>query len=403
MSTEAPVRPAQATKSWMAGLGQISDAAGNTIGKPAAPPAGGDPGTDPGEGGGTQPGATQPPKGQQPGTQKPAAGQPAGQPAGQKQDGAAGAAGDDRWPRSAQEWKKFREERDKQRAELEDRIKALTSEVETFKGAPPGVDPKEFEKLKGERDDLDQRLRVTNIERHPKFEAYFKKKVDDQIAMAKHIVGQEKAAAIEEALRLAPGPYRDKMIEEVISELPPLRMTQFGAILNSLEATRMERDQEIANAAKTYEDIVAGDKAAAAERRKTLEKVFDESVSNMTKDMPIFATKTGDDAWNAEVAKRIEGAKSLLFNNSSPQALVNTVLQAAAYGPMLKALQFATAEAAKLKQQVADMMAANPGGSPGGSPEGGDQPPPRTQLSSSSRPMEVARSWMKGLPKINGQ
>lgn len=374
--TKATPRPGEVTKSWMGSLGEVSlpDDPKKSAGPPADPPPVKEPAPPP-----TEPAAKVPVD------EKPLGDDPS------------------RWPRSAQEWKKFREEREREKAERDSRIKTLEEELTGLKGKTSSlIDPKEVESIKQERDALSDRLRVVSVQQHPKFQAYFNNKTQAQMDMAKRIVGEEQAGEIEKVLKLPDSDYRTAKLEEILGGLSQLKATQFGVVLNNLEEIEMERQNEIARADKTYQEMIESEKRNGSERRQTLEKVFNSAVERLSgKDgLPVFQTKEGDDAWNAGVKKRIETAKSILFSQQNPEALVEAALHATAFHPLLQALQFSLTEAAKLNSQIKEMTEATPKLQPGGQDNNPDNPPPKQEIKQGSRPMQVAETWMKGLPNI---
>lgn len=388
MSVEAPERPSATTKNWVAGLPSITAPADDATPPGPSPDASGQP-----------PGNTPPPPDPNP---KPDV--KAGKP-GEKPPEKPGES-EDRWPRTAQEWKEFRQARDAKVAERDARIKELEENLaKASSAAAPVLDAKELESLKQERDQLSQRLQVIAVERHPKFEAYFKNKTDAQLQLAKNIVGAENAEAIEKALSIQDPELRTERIESLLADLPRSAQWQMGGIMNSLEQIRMERQAEIARAGESYKELVEKDQKSAAERRSMLEKTFDSAVAKaQSKEdgLPMFQFRDGDDAWNADVKKRIDTARAILLGqHANPEHLVTAALNAMAYQPLINALKHSSSELAKLQAQVSALTKAQPGIDPG-RPEGAEAGAHSESPKPGMRPNEVAASWQKGLPKLGG-
>lgn len=389
----AATRPSEATKSWTQGLGQVSVDGGKTmIGTAAPPPAAGeDEGPGEGEGeGNTPPGLVNPLTAQKPDDKEKA-------PDAQQPD-------TDKWPRSAQQWKKFREERDKAFSERDTKIKALEEELGALRTkASNATSSAELEEIRKERDALSERLRIVSVERHPKFEAYFKNKTQAQMEMAKRIVGKERAEEVEKILSLTDGEARTTKLMELLGDLSSIQQVQFGGVLNNLEAIQMERENEIANASKTYQEMVESERKVGEERRKGLEATFEAALQKATgKDgVPMFQQREGDDAWNKDVNNRIAAARSILFSDQPPEKLVQAALNAMAYQPLIKALEFSVNEAAKLKQQIAALTKASPGM---GDAKGGEAAAGSMNfggnIPAGARPSEVSTAFMKGLPAV---
>jgi len=198
-----------------------------------------------------------------------------------KPETATGTADDlpeDKWPRSAQEWKKFKEAKTKVLTEREARIKSLESELTEVRSkiTQPGVDPKEMESLKKERDQLSEQLKVADVVRHPRFKAYFDGKTTAQIELAKRIVGPDMANKVAEVLSLPDGTYRNNQIEEVMVGLGPIQQSRFGGILNALAELDNERQREIANAGASYDSLQQAQKA----ERETAQTNFQKAVTD---------------------------------------------------------------------------------------------------------------------------
>ncbi len=384
-------RPNEANKNWMAGLGQVSDGAGGVVGRPS-PEQPKDESPEP------EPKEEAPP---QPVAKAAAEASPEGADVAKAVADEAPKESADKWPRSAQEWKKFREARDKAFAERDARIQEMETELGSLR-TKSTVDPNEFESVKQERDALSERLRVVSVEKHPKFERYFNQKTEAQFEMAKRLVGPEKSETVLALLKQDDTPERTQKLEEALADLPSLKQLQFGGVLNNLDAIRAERASEIAKAAQTYEEMVASEQKSGQDRRQHLEKTFEGSVSKLTgkEGSALFQPRENDPAWNNEVKSRIDAAKAILFSNQQPETLVEAALNAVAYKPLLKALKYSIDESAKLKAQIAELTKANPGLQGTNNPAPGGEPQGRKDIPSGARPMDVARSFMQGLPAV---
>lgn len=327
----------------------------------------------------------------------------------------------DKWPRSADEWKKFIAVRDGNYAKRDARIKELEAAVADkdtkLKGLP--TDPATFETLKTEREryekeakDLSERLRLAAITTHPKFVAHYEKLMNDQVDIAKRAVGAEKADAIAEALRLPDGAWKNARIEELTAGLSNVVASRIGTVMNAMESIEAEKRGEVARAKGDYEAAQA--KAAAdqtAAREHTVAQAhaqFDAIVKQASdpKDgIALFQLKDGDEAWNKAVAARIEGARATLFGANGkgldPEALIRKALVAEAFAPLLESYQAALTEASALKAQVEKLTKATPTveARQGGNGTASTAQPSKT----GSRPMDVAADWMRGLNETSNR
>lgn len=391
-----------AVDSWMTGLQETATATANgnpppepapTIEPPPAAPA------TP-----AQPATSTETKPQE----KPAPAAPPNEPADQ---------GEDKWPRSSADWKKFITVRNENYAKRDARIKELetklTEQEKALKGLP--ADPATFETLKQERErfateakELSERLRLAAIESHPKFKAYYDGKVNAQVELAKRVVGAEKADAIAEALKMPEGAWKTARLEELSADLSHVQASRLGSVLNSIEEIEAERRNEVARAKTDYE---AAQAKATTEQKEARERTSAEAnarfeavvkqASDPKEGIALFQLRDGDEAWNKAVKARIDGARATLFggngNGQSPDNLIRKALLAEAFPSLLESYNTMLTEIGALKAQVDKLTKATPtidtrtpaNGAGGGTRE--------TQTKPGSRPMEVAADWMRGL------
>ncbi len=319
----------------------------------------------------------------------------------------------DKWPRSAVEWKKFIKVRDDNYSKRDTRIKELETTLaekdKALKGLP--TDPAEFETIKTERErfateakDLSERLRLSAIENHPKFKAYYDGKITAQIDLAKRIVGPEIADAIAQAITLPDSPYKNGRIEELLTDLSSVQSSRLGGIINNIESIQADRASEIARAKTDYETASAkaqaDSKAAAEQRTQEFNSKFDSIVKQASdpKDgLALFQLKEGDESWNKSVKTRIDNARATLFGNGKApdhEALIRKALVAEAFPALLESYNGLLKEVATFKEQVAKLTAASPTVD---ARQSKDAPGSKQPAKPGSRPMDVARDWMLGL------
>ncbi len=327
----------------------------------------------------------------------------------------------DKWPRSSADWKAFIKVRDENYKKRDARIKELEGTLaerdKALKGLP--ADPAAFETLKQERErfateakDLGERLRLAAIESHPRFKAYYDGKVAAQVELAKRVVGADKAAGIEEALRMPDSGYKSARLEELSADLSPVQASRLGGVLNAIEEIEADRRGEVARAKTDFEAAQA--KATAeqtATRQRTNEEAaarFDAVVKQASdpKDgLAMFQTRDGDEAWNKEVKARIEGAKATLFGGAgapSQEAMMKKALLAEAFPALLDSYSTMLTELAAVKAQVDKLTNATPtvqSRTATNGERGGAAP---AQSKPGSRPMEVAADWIRGLKESSG-
>lgn len=309
--------------------------------------------------------------------------------------------GEDKWPRSSSDWKRFIEVRNSNYAKRDARIKELETtlaereaKLSAFKDA---VDPKEHETVRSERDKLSETLRLAAVEKHPRFVQYYDGKVNAQVELAKRLVGGEKAEAVATLLKAPDTEWRSQQLEALMGDLTPMQQSRLGSVLNSLEEIRAEREGEVARAREDYEKATTKAQAEAKARsesaRSEAENLFGNVVKAAQAENPIFQPRDGDEAWNKAVAERVTEAKRLMFEQHKPDVLAKAALNAVAYPALLESYQSLLSEIDKLKAQVTQLSSASPGIARREG-ERANGHPAAAALPAGSRPMAAAKSWM---------
>ncbi len=319
---------------------------------------------------------------------------------------------EEKWPRTAQDWKKYKQaskEREeaiaKERDELKSRYELTAKEIAELRKAPPTTD---VEPLKKELSKYQEELRTVAVERDPRFKAYFNAKTEAQFDIAKRTVGPEKANRMVELLGMAESPYRDREIEELIRDLPTMKQGQIGSVINSLGQIQYERESEITKARANYEAIQAqqksGHEAAMAKQKSDHERAFNsilEKHQNAEDGTVFYQMRDGQKDWNDGVQKRIENAKNLLFGNAPTEQIMEAALWSTVVPDVLKYATERDAEVAKLRDQITKLTAANPsleGGKAAGGGDGTKEP-----LAKNASPHDAIHSWVKGIKSAMSQ
>jgi hypothetical protein len=310
----------------------------------------------------------------------------------------------DKWPRTAQDWKKFTKTRDEQYAAKDAAIKKLESDLqaerERVAKAIPASESPEFDALRKERDLYSEQLKVVSVENHPKFKAHFENRTNAQVDLAKRIVGAEKAERLTTLLKMQDSDYKTSQIENLISDLSPMNQSRIAGVVNALDEIANERQTEISKARENYDKLTAEQQAQANNRKQGIEKMFSERI-NLAQDKEkgffLFQPREGDEAWNKAVNERIDSAKLLLFGNPKPDRLMQAALDAAAYPELLKSMLAADQEIEKLRGQVKELSGASPQITGGRNANGGEATPP-VQHKAGTRPMDAAKNWSSSLP-----
>lgn len=314
-----------------------------------------------------------------------------------------------KWPRTSEDWKKFKEARKSRETELvseRDTIKSerdrLNSEIETLKRSGPSP---ELDALKRERDELFNLVRVIDVEKNPQFKAHYEGKTSAQIKLGQTIVGESNAAQFEKIVKMPDGEYKNDQIREFLAGLDNLQTARLGGVLNNLDQIQQERQQAIESEVKNYDTIQQRRKAEtdhqATQRRQEAEKTFSTVLGELTgeKGLPMLQKRNGtteeDAAWNKAVDSRVAYAKNLLEGNHKPADIMKAAFFAASAPAVLEHAKVVAEENARLREQVKALSAAGPRTAGDRAPT--DTAPAPVQHKDGSRPMDAAANFMKGI------
>jgi len=203
-----------------------------------------------------------------------------------------------------------------QAVEKDKTIAKLTADLAAAKGAQDIKAHPEYAALAKERDELDARLRIASVERHPKFQAHFTKAFGDAANLAKDAVGKDNAAKVEKILQMPDGEARQDALEAMAAELSPLKQGQLANALTDWRRAEAEKNSELARAGESFEKLQADEKARGENASKqNLEKrqAVAATALKIASGFDAFKTIEGDDAHNAEIAGNEAFVKSFFL------------------------------------------------------------------------------------------
>lgn len=332
--------------------------------------------------------------------------------------------GDDepeKWPRNSADWDKFKEKRAKREAKLNEEIKtqsarvkeleAKTVEYETKLKATPEVDPEiqtKLQRLEAQNKELTDKIIVLDVTAHPDFVSHYTNRVNEAKDDAKSILGQEKGEAFVKLLDLPEGEWKNLQMEEFYAGLNEVEKSEIGTVRKELRLIERDRKKDIADAeskkAKILTEGATKAKATAEQNKKMMVETFNavtKAVQNPENGNPMFQTREDDDAWNAEIPKRIETVKNLLLNNIKPEAVVRAAYNAVSLPIVLQHYQADRKawgeEKAKLEAQVKALSAAQPGAGGAGGPAGGSKVD--DSIPDGTDPVKRNKLWAESMQK----
>lgn len=305
---------------------------------------------------------------------------------------------EEKWPRSAQQWKQFKEARAKELSERDATIAALKAEVEGAKkkSTEPTAPPPELDALKKERDEYSNRLRLLDVERHPKFQAYYTGKVNAQVEMAKRIVGPDKADAAAKIVTLPESAYRDAQVEELMLDLTPLQQSRLAGVLNAVSEIEADKQSEISKARENYDKMLSEQKTEQESRQAKIQQQFKETALKIQESNPVFQKRQDDAEWNKAVEDRIAQAERLFFGKDTKvEDVMQAAFNAAALPAILTSFEAMHAENEQLKKQVEELSQSSPKISSASETERGG--PQAVPIKVGMRPQDATAAWVKSV------
>jgi hypothetical protein len=241
-----------------------------------------------------------------------------------------------------------RKQADDYKAKLADLEKQLAER--TTPVVPPDLQAR-LAALEQEREELSDRLRVADVERHPKFQEYFNGKTTALTEAAKAILGAEHAPKLDRILKVTDEEQRTALLDELMGDLTPARSARLGAVLADLEMLQRERSAEIGKSKERWTQLQQQSQAEREADVRGKEVLADRLVAAATE---MEAFKTGDGADAARMAE-VQTYKTFV-----KQALTGRLEgQDAQFMPLMavEGLHLRTKVLPGLQAQVADLTA----------------------------------------------
>lgn len=270
-------------------------------------------------------------------------------------------------PTGARQWKEWKARQTakydaiaKEYADYKTSMQSVTKEREALMkerddlkkaidAAKARVAPEEVESLKKELEEVKTNLRVVNLEADPKFRSYYDNEANTRIERAKRVVGMEKAARVEELLRMPDSEWKDQQLEELGADMSPIKQTRLAAIVEELAGVKANREAEVEKwrqkGVEMEQERAARAKQAEADEAKRLEVFIDDGLAKLAQD------DTLKPVWDDDTAQL---TKSLILNpKRDPKDTLGLIARGAAYPKALTVINQLLAAKTELESTIA--------------------------------------------------
>lgn len=275
--------------------------------------------------------------------------------------------------KAAEDWKRMKQEHKNRENTLASKIKELEGEIGTLRSQPKTeVNQEEIAALKREHEAMSEQLRILDVERHPRFQAYFNDKINNALAMAKQAVGGAMADKVTTILQLPESDYKKEQLRGLFSELDEFQQEDVKEANRQIRATMFERETEKKKATENYQKVQQErQKEEVAFRDSFLNAVQTtlKQASDKQNGLAVFQERDGDDAWNGDVQNRRNAAQkfveSTISGKISPEQLALGATWMVAAEPLLKNAVALAKENEQLRAKLEELRSAVPNAADG--------------------------------------
>lgn len=235
--------------------------------------------------------------------------------------------------KKAADWKAVKERAEAAERKAEEEAKAkseLAAQLEALK-KQPGIDPKEHETIKADREALLAKMEVIALEKHPLFIEKFDKPIENAIAAAKQAIGDDaKGAAIAELLEMPANKARKEQLSAILAEMDnDLDKANLAIAVRDLDSARAERKAQLAKAGENVKKLAALEHEKLVNQEVTRKKTAEQQTAAATEaalkyaeSLAAFQKIEGQDAHNKKIGERQERVKKMFAGQLSQEEML---------------------------------------------------------------------------------
>lgn len=265
----------------------------------------------------------------------------------------------------AKTWKEMNEERTRLKNEVVPKLETELTELRTRLS--------DYDRIKKEHEELDKIVKQGFVERDPRVIGPINQRVAEAVALAKGAVPSDQSERVASLLTQPDSDWRTSQLEEVISNLSPLRQGKLIEAVNQVDRASREK----ANLSSKGDEWLKERASEAMQSRQRQDianlKMFDDLGKIWASGLPLYQVVEGNEDHNAAVKERTDMAKNIFSGRlQSREDLAKAAYWAAAAPGLLEGHKSLMQENARLKQELESLRGAEPGldGGAGGPGEG---------------------------------
>lgn len=230
----------------------------------------------------------------------------------------------------------------------------------------------EVAKLKKERDEFFEDVRLIRTEKDPEFVAKFTAQREGVIKNLKFSVGGTGFEKIDKLLAEPASPYRDERIEQAMDGWKDATKARVHAAIATLDQVEFSRSAEAAQRAASWESRQANAYRESEQRREhqqaQIQQIFENQLAQWQdpqNGMPYYQ-KTGDPRQDAVVDANVGLARQILAGNQTPEQLARYAMWAASAQRIYQQNEALMVELQKFQQQDTRFRESFPSTGPAG-------------------------------------
>lgn len=249
------------------------------------------------------------------------------------------------------------EEREKELEEIRGRYTTVEKEYNDYKSKPielPEEHKTRLTKAEQERDEYLKEIRAVRIEKDPEFVDRYVKPIQSSISIMQRVAAE--AGVDEAALKAGFGRWDENTFGEWLEGMTPGQKAKFSAAWMEAERLEQERVGKIADANKTWEEMVKSREAEAKSQYEASLSNNEKLAKGLIKELILDneSTKDFQDLPGVAEAVALRAARYEVTPEEVFRALISNQALARMHGKQVEVIKSKDDKIAELEKKIAD-------------------------------------------------